>query len=50
MLQGLLTPLPNKGYLLTTEPAPFVAPLTNEPYSKVSGDFNPIHVNPYFSN
>jgi fatty acid synthase subunit alpha len=27
----------------------FHAPLTNEPYSKVSGDFNPIHVNPYFS-
>ncbi|KAI5122922.1 hypothetical protein M0805_007600 [Coniferiporia weirii] len=27
----------------------FNAPLTNEPYSKVSGDFNPIHINPYFS-
>jgi fatty acid synthase subunit alpha len=27
----------------------FSAPLTNEPYSKVSGDFNPIHINPYFS-
>jgi acyl dehydratase len=48
--QGLLTPLPNEGYSLTTEPATFVAPSTNEPYSKVSGDFNPIHVNPYFSN
>jgi acyl dehydratase len=22
---------------------------TNEPYSKVSGDFNPIHMNPYFA-
>ncbi|PPQ98053.1 hypothetical protein CVT26_003048 [Gymnopilus dilepis] len=28
----------------------FTAPLTNEPYSKVSGDFSPIHINPYFSN
>jgi fatty acid synthase subunit alpha, fungi type len=27
----------------------FNAPLTNEHYSKISGDFNPIHVNPYFS-
>jgi hypothetical protein len=27
----------------------FNAPLTNEPYSKIFGDFNPIHVNPYFS-
>jgi fatty acid synthase subunit alpha, fungi type len=25
------------------------APSTNEPYSKVSGDFNPIHTNPYFA-
>jgi MaoC like domain len=27
----------------------FNAPLTNEPYSKILGDFNLIHVNPYFS-
>jgi len=27
----------------------FSAPVTNEPYSKISGDFNPIHINPYFS-
>ena len=27
----------------------FITPFTNEPYSKISGDFNPIHVNPYFS-
>jgi fatty acid synthase subunit beta len=27
----------------------FKAPFSNEPYSKISGDFNPIHVNPYFS-
>lgn len=25
------------------------APFTNEPYSNISGDFNPIHINPYFS-
>ncbi|KAF8525925.1 hypothetical protein BU17DRAFT_74311 [Hysterangium stoloniferum] len=39
------------GYTLTSSehPATVTAPLTNEPYSKVSGDFNPIHVNPYFS-
>ncbi|KZP00458.1 fatty acid synthase [Calocera viscosa TUFC12733] len=41
----------NAGYSLTSADAPsvFTAPFTNEPYSKVSGDFNPIHVNPYFS-
>ncbi|UZJ56206.1 hypothetical protein CBS101457_005526 [Exobasidium rhododendri] len=39
------------GYSLVTgaTPATFKAPSTNEPYSKVSGDFNPIHINPYFS-
>ena len=39
------------GYTLTSadHPALIVTPLTNEPYSKVSGDFNPIHINPYFS-
>lgn len=49
--QGLSTPLPNEGYTLTTasEATVFNAPLTNEPYSKISGDFNPIHINPYFS-
>jgi fatty acid synthase subunit alpha len=25
------------------------APASNEPYANVSGDFNPIHVNPYFA-
>ncbi|KAG2217921.1 hypothetical protein INT45_012584 [Circinella minor] len=25
------------------------APASNEPYAKISGDFNPIHVNPYFA-
>jgi fatty acid synthase subunit alpha len=49
--QGQPTPLANDGYNLThTAVSPvFLAPLTNEPYSKISGDFNPIHVNPYFS-
>lgn len=49
--QGLPTPIANEGYTLTTPDAAttFNAPLTNELYSKISGDFNPIHVNPYFS-
>ncbi|TFK27788.1 fatty acid synthetase alpha subunit [Coprinopsis marcescibilis] len=49
--QGLATPLSNEGYSLNTADVTttFTAPLTNEPYSKVSGDFNPIHINPYFS-
>jgi fatty acid synthase subunit alpha, fungi type len=49
--QGLQTPLANGGYTLTGSGGStvFRAPLTNEPYSKISGDFNPIHVNPYFS-
>lgn len=42
-------PLPNDGYTITKGDAIFNAPLTNEPYSKISGDFNPIHINPYFS-
>jgi fatty acid synthase subunit beta len=50
--QGLTTPqaLAN-GYSLNTPDVSttFNAPLTNEPYSKISGDFNPIHFNPYFS-
>ncbi|KAI0077780.1 fatty acid synthase [Panus rudis PR-1116 ss-1] len=49
--QGLVSPLPNDGYTLSTSPGftVFNSPATNEPYSKVSGDFNPIHVNPYFA-
>jgi fatty acid synthase subunit beta len=49
--QDRLTALANDGYTLTTTQGStvFRAPLTNEPYSKVSGDFNPIHINPYFS-
>jgi fatty acid synthase subunit alpha, fungi type/fatty acid synthase subunit beta, fungi type len=30
-------------------PATFTAPATNEPYLQTSGDYNPIHINPYFS-
>ncbi|KAL7423454.1 hypothetical protein Q5752_001034 [Cryptotrichosporon argae] len=45
---GLPVPL-EAGYSLITEPTSYTTPLTNEPYSKVSGDFNPIHINPYFS-
>ncbi|TFY80295.1 hypothetical protein EWM64_g3715 [Hericium alpestre] len=48
--QGKPTPLANDGYTLTkSDAAVFSTPLTNEPYSKISGDFNPIHVNPYFA-
>jgi fatty acid synthase subunit alpha len=47
--QGLPTPLANGGYTFATTNAVFNALLTNEPYSNNSGDFNPIHINPYFS-
>jgi fatty acid synthase subunit beta len=47
--QSLSTPLANGGYTFATTDGVFNAPLTNEPYSKISGDFNPIHINPYFS-
>lgn len=44
-----MAPVPlENGYSLAKS-ARFKAPATNEPYSKVSGDFNPIHINPYFS-
>ncbi|KAI0635636.1 fatty acid synthase [Trametes polyzona] len=48
--QGLVSPLANDGYTMTVNAnTVFNSPATNEPYSKVSGDFNPIHVNPYFA-
>ena len=49
--QGSLTALPNGGYSLinTDGTTLFNSLLTNEPYSKISGNFNPIHINPYFS-
>ena len=48
---GLPIPLDSGGYPLISDPssATYVTPSTNEPYSKISGDFNPIHINPYFS-
>lgn len=38
-------------YTLTSEvhPSEFVAPYDNLAYSNISGDVNPIHVNPYFA-
>jgi fatty acid synthase subunit alpha, fungi type len=49
--QDISTPLANEGYVLmnTEGTTQFNSPLTNEHYSKISGDFNPIHINPYFS-
>jgi fatty acid synthase subunit alpha len=48
--EGRLTPLANEGYTMSNNVSTtFTTPLTNEPYSKISGDFNPIHINPYFS-
>ncbi|PCH42040.1 fatty acid synthase [Wolfiporia cocos MD-104 SS10] len=48
--QGLPSSLSNDGYTLSKSSTTlFASPATNEPYSKVSGDFNPIHINPYFS-
>lgn len=49
--QNATAALSNEGYSLISENVSmnFSTPLTNEPYSMVSGDFNPIHINPYFS-
>ena len=48
--EGRLTPLTNGGYTMSNNaPTTFTTPLSNEPYSVISGDFNPIHVNPYFA-
>ncbi|KAG8729950.1 3-oxoacyl-[acyl-carrier-protein] synthase, partial [Ceratobasidium sp. 423] len=43
--------LDGNDYTLTSSAvsSSFIAPTTNEPYSKTSGDFNPIHINPYYS-
>ncbi|CAE6460687.1 unnamed protein product [Rhizoctonia solani] len=50
-VQGDVKKLEGNGYTLTSSDisSSFIAPATNEPYSKISGDFNPIHINPYFS-
>jgi fatty acid synthase subunit beta len=45
----LPTPLANGGYTFATTDTMFNAPLTDGPYSKISRDFDPIHINPYFS-
>lgn len=49
-VQGAAVPFDN-AYTLTSDsvPSTFTTAPTNEPYSKVSGDYNPIHINPYFS-
>ena len=48
--QGLVSPLANDGYTMANSTSTlFASPATNEPYSKISGDFNPIHINPYFA-
>ncbi|KAI7907575.1 fatty acid synthase [Cokeromyces recurvatus] len=43
----------NGGYSImpiqSTFPSIVHAPTSNEPYANISGDFNPIHVNPYFA-
>ncbi|KAI0826547.1 acyl transferase domain-containing protein [Trametes gibbosa] len=48
--QCLVSPLSNDSYTMTVNASTtFTSPATNEPYSKTSGDFNPIHINPYFA-
>jgi fatty acid synthase subunit beta len=48
--EGRLTHLTNDGYTMSSNiSTTFNSPLANEAYSKVSGDFNPIHTNPYFA-
>ena len=49
--EGTVTYLPNDGYTMTdSATTTFTAPFSNQYYSNISKDFNPIHVNPYFSN
>ncbi|KAI0311286.1 acyl transferase domain-containing protein, partial [Amylostereum chailletii] len=48
--QGKAVPLASEYTLTTSDVATsFQSPATNEPYSQISGDFNPIHINPYFA-
>lgn len=48
--QGLPSPLANDGYTMVAPTATvFDSPATIEPYSGISGDYNPIHINPYFA-
>jgi fatty acid synthase subunit alpha, fungi type len=48
---GLLIPLENQGYTIDSsiDEEELIAPLSNVPYADISGDLNPIHVNPYFA-
>lgn len=47
---GLPIPLDSAYSLVSAgSPITYTTHATNEPYSKVSGDFNPIHINPYFA-
>ena len=49
--EGSVTYLSNDGYTMTdSATTTFTAPFSNQYYSNISKDFNPIHVNPYFSN
>ena len=49
--EGTVTYLPNDGYTMTdSATTTFTTPFSNQYYSNISKDFNPIHVNPYFSN
>jgi hypothetical protein len=45
VVQGQLTTLANDSYTLTTTEGATIF-LTNEPYSKICGDYNPIHIGP----
>ena len=49
--EDTVTYLPNGGYTMTDpSTTTFTAPFSNQCYSNISKDFNPIYVNPYFSN
>ena len=50
LAKSVLMPLTTEYHFMSdSNPSLYRAPSTDEPYSKVSGDFNPIHMNPYFA-
>jgi hypothetical protein len=50
LAKSSLIPLATEYHLTSdSNPSLYHAPSTNEPYSSVSGNFNPIHTNPYFA-
>jgi acyl dehydratase len=50
LAKSSLIPLATEYYLTSdSNPSLYHPPSTNESYSSVSGDFNPIHMNPYFA-